>query len=119
MPKGNNWIDYWTGEEHKGGQYIIKEAPLDICPIFIKALSIIPTGKEQNYIGETSDDILTLNIYLGKEPGESTYTHILDDGESFEYRDGKLNKYTIRLVSKEDIRIELKENIGYSKNIIK
>lgn len=115
LPKGNNWIDYWTGEEHKGGQYIIKEAPLDICPIFIKALSIIPTGKEQNYIGETSDDILTLNIYLGKEPGESTYTHILDDGESFEYRDGKLNKYTIRLVSKEDIRIELKENIGYSK----
>ena len=32
----NKWIDYWTEEEHKGGQYIIKDAPLDTCPIFIK-----------------------------------------------------------------------------------
>ena len=46
LPEGDNWIDYWTGEEYKGGQYIIKEAPLDICPIFVKSLSIIPVGKE-------------------------------------------------------------------------
>ena len=40
LPESDNWIDYWTGEEYKGGQYIIKEAPLDICPIFIKSLSL-------------------------------------------------------------------------------
>lgn len=115
LPEGDNWIDYWTGEEHKGGQYIIKEAPLDICPIFIKALSIIPVGKEQSYVGENDDDILTLNIYLGKENGELTYTHILDDGESFDYKDGKLNKYIINCKLADELRIELKENIGYSK----
>ncbi len=96
LPKGDNWIDYWTGEEHEGGKYIIKDAPLDICPIFIKALSIIPIGKERNYVGENNEDILTIKIYLGKEEGEATYTHILDDGESFNYRDGKLNKYIIK-----------------------
>ena len=116
LPEGDNWIDYWTGEEYKGGQYIIKEAPLDICPIFVKSLSIIPVGKEQSYIGENNDDILTLNIYLGKENGESTYTHILDDGESFDYKNGKLNKYIINFKLEEELRIELKENIGYSKN---
>ncbi|WP_370773298.1 glycoside hydrolase family 31 protein [Clostridium sp.] len=116
LPEGDNWIDYWTGEEYKGGQYIIKEAPLDICPIFVKSLSIIPVGKEQNYVGENNDDILTLNIYLGKEKGESTYTHILDDGESFDYKNGKLNKYIINCKLSEELRIELKENIGYSKN---
>ncbi|MDZ5001504.1 alpha-glucosidase, partial [Clostridium perfringens] len=52
LPKGNKWIDFWTGEEHNGGKYIIKDAPLDTCPIFIKEASIIPMAIEQNYIGE-------------------------------------------------------------------
>ena len=52
LPEGDSWIDYWTGTEFEGGQYIIKEAPLDICPIYIKAMSIIPTSQDVNYIGE-------------------------------------------------------------------
>ena len=115
LPQGDNWIDYWTGEEHKGGKYIIKEAPLDICPIYIKSLSIIPVGKEQSYIGEKVDDTLMLNIYLSNEDGKSTYTHILDDGESFEYKNGKLNKYNISFDLSDELRIEFKENIGYFK----
>lgn len=115
LPQGDNWIDYWTGEEHKGGNYIIKEAPLDICPIYIKSLSIIPVGKEQSYIGEKVDDTLMLNIYLSNEDGKSTYTHILDDGESFEYKNGKLNKYNISFDLSDELRIEFKENIGYFK----
>lgn len=115
LPKGDNWIDYWTGEEHEGGKYIIKDAPLDICPIFIKALSIIPIGKEQNYVGENNEDTLTIKIYLGKENGESTYTHILDDGESFDYKDGKLNKYIINCKLDENLDIKIKKSLGYSK----
>lgn len=115
LPKGDNWIDYWTGEEHEGGKYIIKDAPLDICPIFIKALSIIPIGKEQNYVGENNEDILTIKIYLGKEEGEATYIHILDDGESFDYRDGKLNKYIINCKLGESLDIKINKSLGYSK----
>ncbi|WP_305085686.1 TIM-barrel domain-containing protein [uncultured Clostridium sp.] len=115
LPKGDNWIDYWTGEEHEGGKYIIKDAPLDICPIFIKALSIIPIGKEQNYVGENNEDILTIKIYLGKEEGEATYTHILDDGESFDYRDGKLNKYIINCKLGESLDIKINKSLGYTK----
>lgn len=52
LPKGSTWIDFWTGESYNGGQYIIKESPLNTCPIFVKADSIIPMSIEQNYIGE-------------------------------------------------------------------
>lgn len=115
LPEGDNWIDYWTKKEYKGGQYIIKEAALDICPIYIKVLSIIPIGKEQNYIGEKENDTLTLDIYLGENDGEIIYTHYLDDGESFDYKNGILNKYDIKVSVKENIIISFSEDINYEK----
>ena len=115
LPEGDNWIDYWTKKEYKGGQYIIKEAPLDICPIYIKVLSIIPIGKEQNYIGEKENDTLALDIYLGENDGDIIYTHYLDDGESFDYKNGILNKYDIKVSVKENIIISFSEDINYEK----
>lgn len=118
LPEGDNWIDYWTKEEHKGGQYIIKNAPLDICPIYVKSLSIVPIGEEQNYIGEKKNDTLTLNIYLGKEKGTGSYIHYLDDGESFDYKNGILNKYEVKFSLDEDLKIEFKESISYKEKYI-
>lgn len=34
LPKGSSWVDAWTGTEHPGGQYIVKEAPLEIVPVY-------------------------------------------------------------------------------------
>ena len=115
LPDGDNWIDYWTKKEYKGGQYIIKEAPLDICPMYIKALSIIPMGKEQSYIGEKENDTLILDIYLGENDGEIIYTNYLDDGESFDYKKGIVNKYDIKVSVKENIIIDFSEDINYEK----
>lgn len=116
LPEGDNWIDYWTKKEYKGGQYIIKEAPLDICPIYIKALSMIPIAKDQNYIGEKENDTLILDLYLGENDGEIQYTHYLDDGESFEYKNGILNKYDIKVSIKENISIDFNQDINYKNN---
>ena len=98
LPEGDNWIDYWTKEEIKGGQYIIKSAPLDTCPIYVKAGSIIPVYEEQNYIGEKQQDILNLEVYLSSEMKNITYTHYVDDGESFNYRNGEYNEYIANVV---------------------
>ena len=96
MPEGDSWIDYWTKEEFTGGQYIIKDAPLDTCPIYIKAGSIIPIMEEMNYIGEKENKVLHLEIYSSKNgEGHMKYTHYCDDGESFNYRDGEYNEYRI------------------------
>ncbi|OIL25916.1 alpha-glucosidase, partial [Oenococcus oeni] len=93
LPKGNRWIDYWTKAVFDGGQYIVKNAPLDVCPIYVKEGGIIPMYPAQNYVGEKKISQLTLDIYPFTGKGESCYEHYQDDGESFDYRSGSYNLY--------------------------
>ena len=102
LPNGNRWVDYWTGEEYEGGQYIIKNAPLDTCIIFMKEGAIIPLyGEKQNYIGENSKAEITFNIYFSDGEKQSVYINYLDDGESFNYKNGEYNKYCVTATSSE------------------
>lgn len=116
LPEGNVWFDYWTGEELNGGQYIIKNAPLDVCPIYIKDGAIIPTYPEQSYVGEKEIDKLTFLVYLSEEKKDTNYIHYNDDGESFDYKKGKYNKYKVTISNEDKITINF-ENIkqGYEK----
>lgn len=115
LPTGNRWIDYWTKESFDGGQYIIKETPLDICPIYIKEGSIIPNFPDINYVGEKEIDTLILDVYLDKE-NNFEYIHYQDDGQSFEYRYGKYNLYKIGIENKEELIINIELiNDGYNK----
>ncbi len=88
LPKGN-WIDYWTKQVHKGNQYIIKEAPLDTIPLFIKENSIIIKDPAKMYIDPKERKTLIIEIYGNK----ATYRHHLDDGESFDYLNGDYQEY--------------------------
>ena len=116
LPKGDNWVDYWTNESFEGGQYIIKEAPLDVCPIYIRAGSIIPIYPEQNYIGEKDIKELTLDIYLSKDNTKTYYTHYQDDGETFDYQNGIYNLYEITVENGEQININIKnKHMKYNK----
>ncbi|KRQ87200.1 Alpha-xylosidase [Caloramator mitchellensis] len=110
LPEGR-WVDYWTKQIHEGGKYILKEAPLDICPIFIKEGSVIPNYEEQNFVGEKPNNILIIDVY----PGSGEYYHYKDDGESFDYRDGKYNLYKISMQIEKILRIDIsKEHDGYT-----
>jgi alpha-glucosidase len=88
LPQGT-WVDYWTKEVIQGGRYVLRETPLDVCPIFIKSGSIIPNYHPQNYIGEYENKNLILDVYFGN----GNYVHYQDDGESFKYKDGEYNLY--------------------------
>lgn len=90
LPKGK-WFDYWTKEEVDGGKVILKDAPIDVCPMYIKAGAIIPNYPVQNYVGEKVIDELTLDVY----PGEGNYKHYIDDGESYNYKNGEYNLYEL------------------------
>ncbi|SFD06980.1 glycoside hydrolase family 31 protein [Clostridium uliginosum] len=104
LPNGV-WIDYWTKEEIIGGKSILREAPLDLCPMYIKKGSIIPNYPEQRYIGDKQIKELTFDVY----PGEAEYIHYVDDGETFEYKDGKYNLYQFNMTENEDkLNIEIK-----------
>lgn len=102
LPKGN-WVDYWTKEVFEGGKSIIKETPLDTCPIYVKSGSIIPNYPVQNYVGEKEIKTLLLDIY----PGNGKYTHYQDDEESFEYRNGVYNLYEFKMEEKENLLIDI------------
>lgn len=88
LPEGV-WYDYWTHEKLTGPVWFVREAPLDCCPIYVRAGSIIPVMEPQSHVGEKSSDTLTLEVY----PGEGNWEHYLDNGEDFAYREGKYHQY--------------------------
>lgn len=90
LPEGT-WYDFWTKEEYKGKQWILVDAPLDKCPMFVKAGSIIPMYEVMQYVGEKP--YTTLKLYT--TPGEASYTHFQDNGTDYAYKDGKYNLYQI------------------------
>ncbi len=97
LPAGN-WYDYWTGEkfECEKGRWILRDAPLDTCPLYVKAGTILPVWPKQNYVGEKdTDTLLMLEVW----PGEGSFDHFQDDGESFAYREGVYNRYHCELTA--------------------
>lgn len=113
LPAGK-WFDYWSGEIIEGGKRIVRDAPLDVCPLYIKAGSIIPNYQSQNYLGERVNKELILDLY----PGTDSYTHYQDDGESFNYQNGQYNIYTFKQTERQNtITVEIeKPYTGYSEN---
>ncbi len=88
LPQGT-WYDYWTGEKLTGPVWFLREAPLDTCPIYVKAGSAIPAMEPRSYVEEVSLDTLLLDVY----PGEGSWDHFLDNGEDFAYREGRYHQY--------------------------
>jgi len=99
LPQGE-WYDYWTREKLTGPGFLIREAPLDLCPIYVKAGSVLPMSQPQSYVGESVPDVLLLDVY----PGQGIWDHWLDDGESFAYREGQYHQY--RFTVQEDGNVE-------------
>jgi len=101
LPDGD-WYDYWTKEKIAGPAWIVKDAPLDVCPIYVKAGSVIPMMEDMSYVGEKELDTLILDVY----PGKGCFSHYLDDGENFDYREGKYHQY--QFMVDEDGNVETK-----------
>jgi alpha-D-xyloside xylohydrolase len=85
LPKGCDWVDFWTGEKYTGGQKISKEAPLDIIPLYVKAGSILPIGPKVQYATEKNWDNLEIRVYEGAN-GE--FTLYEDENDNYNYEKG-------------------------------
>ena len=102
------WYDYWTHTEYKGGQYYIVDAPLDVCPIFVKEGTILPKAPAQMYVGEIEDPALILEVY----PGTGSYTHYYDNGIDFAYQNGEYQEYFLETDGTKNLKIT-KRHEGY------
>ncbi len=91
LPKGV-WYDYHTGKRYIGGKYVLAQASLERMPLFAKAGAVIPvsSGKPQS-----TEDIR--EVILEIFPGNGTYVHNMDDGETLAYQQGAVRKIQVRV----------------------
>jgi len=104
LPEGE-WIDYWTGEIHKGQSIIHYKASLDKMPLFVRRGAIIPridetiaTLVEDEEIRNQSICRLTDELIIEVFPkGFSKFT-LYDDSEFTSYIDRKAIEISISSV---------------------
>lgn len=86
LPKGT-WTDAWSGEKIVSkGETFTREYPSDCAGLlFIREGAIIPTQPDVEYLGARPFDRVILKVY---PHGDSAYTMLDDDGESYEYENG-------------------------------
>ncbi|MES2328786.1 MAG: TIM-barrel domain-containing protein [Bacteroidota bacterium] len=85
LPSGAGWFDFWTGEQHNGGQIISKKTPLDIMPLYVKAGTILPIGPKVQYATEKKWDDLEIRIYPGTDGQFLLYE---DENDNYNYEKG-------------------------------
>lgn len=86
LPKGT-WTDAWSGEKVVSkGETFTREYPSNRAGLlFIREGAIIPTQPDVEYLGARPFDRVILKVY---PHGDSAYTMLDDDGESYEYENG-------------------------------
>jgi len=84
LPKGSQWLDFWTGKKYEGGLKVKVDASYETMPLFIRAGSIIPFGPFIQYSTEKEDPI-EVRIYPGAD-GE--FTLYEDENDNYNYEKG-------------------------------
>lgn len=109
LPKGV-WYDYWTKEKLEGGRWLMREAPLTICPMYVRAGSILPAYERGQHVEEAASDTLILEVYAGN----GRCVHHQDGGEDLGYPDASYNEYEFVILGDGTLKIELTHH-GYEK----
>jgi alpha-glucosidase len=85
FPKGDNWVDWWTGQTYEGGKDAEVAAPLDRLPLFVRAGAVLPVQPVIQHTGEMASVPLSLVVVRGADGASNIYE---DAGEGFDYRRG-------------------------------
>ncbi|GAB3818506.1 hypothetical protein GCM10028820_20970 [Tessaracoccus terricola] len=115
LPAGDDWVDFWTGRVHEGGQVLNGHpAPLDKLPIFVRAGAVVPQGiiaRNASLVAE--DSAITLDVYPS---GESSYDLYEDDKVTRAYREGEHSSQTVSVSAPEegagDVTVTIGERVG-------
>ena len=94
LPAGA-WYDYWSGECYIGKRPVLKETPLDVLPLYVRAGAILPERNVRQYAHDTSGgEDLAFRVYLPPHTSagmELTYELYEDDGLTDAYKRGAYN----------------------------
>ena len=100
LPAGSQWYSFMDNRYPlespvQGGTLVMNYfAGLDLVPIYIRAGAILPMRELEQYVGELSQNPLTINIYPGND---SSYVLYQDDGLTTDAAEN--NKYRTTLIT--------------------
>ena len=94
LPAGANWYDWSTNKLYKGGQTVTAAAPIDRCPLYVKAGSIIPIGPDVQYTSEKPWNDIEVRIYGG---ADADFTLYEDEGDNYNYEKGRYSTINFKL----------------------
>ncbi len=94
FPKGDAWVDWWTGKRHEGGSEAEINAPLDRLPLFVRVGAAIEIQPIVQHTGEMAGVPRTMLIVPG---GDSTSRSYEDSGEGYSYQGGAFGMTTVTL----------------------
>jgi alpha-glucosidase len=94
FPRGDAWVDWWTGRRHEGGTETEVDAPLGRLPLFARAGAAIPVQAVVQHTGEMAGLPLTLVLVGGGEGASSFYE---DAGEGYGHLRGASHTTTVTL----------------------
>lgn len=114
FPEGD-WYDVYTGKIWRGDQETIVESPIHRLPVFVKAGSVLPMQPAASHTGIKQEELI-LHIYCGKNPTD--FLLYSDDGETFDYQQGKCSKRLIQMMGSEN-RVILSSSEGNYKTHFK
>ena len=74
------------GSHHDGGRSVSVAVDDSFIPVFVRAGSIVPTGRDIQHSGEDTGGYLKVLVYPG---ADASFTLYEDDGTSMDYLDGE------------------------------
>lgn len=91
--EGKFWFDFNSEKCYQAGTTIDYEAPLDIISVFVRAGSIIPRNKPQQYATEGDNSVMDIVVYAGQDAAFTLYE---DDYETYDYEKGLYSAIDIK-----------------------
>jgi alpha-D-xyloside xylohydrolase len=82
LPAGSDWYDWWSNEKHAGGTWVDAAAPIERMPLFVRAGSIVPLGKQVPSTA-TKQLLEELRVFPGRDGTATLYD---DDGRTQAYK---------------------------------
>lgn len=93
LPKGESWINFWTGQSFTGGRHIEVKVPLDEIPLFVRAGAVLPLGPVMQYATQKPENPIELRIYPG---ANGSFTLYGDQNNGYGYKKGLYSTIHIR-----------------------
>lgn len=85
----SGWYSLRDGSHHSGGCMVEVEVDDSFIPVFVKAGSIVPTGKDIQYSAEDTGGFLKITVYPGEDANFTLYE---DEGSNMNYLDGRYSR---------------------------